>query len=127
MGRTKAAARMTCIHRRAARRESQLAEALGTERVKHRPRFQKAPDMLPVRIREHVVQGESKSMKRLPKRLVRDLEQAEGYTPGAIAIVGLFELGKPDGLVVLRLGDFCRLLGLRPPQGGQLALAARVA
>jgi hypothetical protein len=118
---------MSAVQRRAARREGQLAEALGTERVKNRPRFQKAPDMLPVRIGDHVVQGESKSMKRLPRRLVRDLEQAEGYTPGAIAVIGLFEFGKPDGLVVLRLGDFCRLLGLRRSQDGQLPLARRVA
>jgi hypothetical protein len=120
---------MTKVHQRAARREGQLADALGTERVKHRPRFQKAPDVLPVRLPGgFVLQGESKSRKKLPAWLVAAVEQAAGYTPGALPLVSLYALGSTEALAVLRLRDLCLLLGLAPPPAGeQLSLAARVA
>jgi hypothetical protein len=118
---------MSAVHRRAARREEQLAAVLETERVKHRPRFEKAPDVLPIALANGVViQAESKSRKKLPRWLIDAIEQAEGYTPGAIPLVSLFELGQPDGLAVIRLRDLPRLLGLREPEPGeQLALARR--
>jgi hypothetical protein len=111
---------MSAVHRRAARREGQLARALGTERVKNRSRYQKAPDVLPVRLPNgFVIQAESKSKKRLPRWLVESVEQAEGYTPGAIAVVSLFELGGRDAFAVLRMRDLLRLLGIEPTEAGE--------
>jgi hypothetical protein len=120
---------MSNVHRRAARREGQLADALGTERTKYRGRFEKAPDVAPVRLSSgFVIQGESKSKKKLPAWLVAAVEQAAGYTPGALPLVSLYELGSGEPLAVLRLRDLCLLLGLEaPPAGEQLSLAARVA
>jgi hypothetical protein len=115
---------VTAVHRRAARREQQLADALGVERVKRRPRFKRAPDVAPMRHGPHVLQGDSKSRKRLPAWLWAAVEQAANYTPNAIPLVALFELGNPEGLCVLRLADLCALLGLTPlALGEQMPLA----
>jgi len=116
---------MSAIHRRAARREQQLADLLGTTRTKHRNRYTRAPDVAPVKLPNgFVVQGESKSRKRLPKWLYDAIDQAEGYTPHAIAVVSLSQRGSSEPLALLRLRDLCLLLGLQLPSAGeQLALA----
>ncbi len=111
---------MSSVHRRAARREEQLAGVLESRRVKNRPRYQKAPDVVPLMLPSGlVIQPESKSKTRLPRWLLDAIEQAAGYTPGAIPLVALFELGSRDGLAVVRLRDLPRLLGIKDPEPGE--------
>ncbi|HEY1695441.1 MAG TPA: hypothetical protein VGG39_24900 [Polyangiaceae bacterium] len=119
---------MTAVHRRAARREEQLAGVLETERVTHRRRYQSAPDVAPIVLPSGlVVQAESKSRKTLPKWLVNAVNQTEKYSPGAIPLVALFAFGERDGLAVVRLSDLPQLLGLRDAAlGEQLPLARRL-
>jgi hypothetical protein len=97
---------------RAARRERQAAELLGSRRV-HRARYERAPDVEPVRLADGtVLVAESKTRGKLPKWLVRAVAQARGYVPGAVPLVVLSETGgEPLGLLPLR--DLSRLLGLK--------------
>jgi hypothetical protein len=116
---------MTAVHARAARREREAAALLGSRRV-HRHRYERAPDVEPVRLADGtVLVAESKTRKALPRWLVRAVAQARSYLPGCVPLVALSELrGEP--LAVLPLRDLARLLGLRPPDKGvQLTLAPR--
>ncbi len=117
---------MTAAHRRAARREREAAAALGTERVRFRPRFVAAPDVLPVRLPTgDVLQAEVKTTKRAPKRVLDALEQARKYTPDAIPVAVISQTGGA-AIACLPLADFVRLLGLKDPKPGeQLALLGR--
>jgi hypothetical protein len=110
---------------RAARRERQAAELLGSRRV-HRARYERAPDVEPVRLPDGtVLVAESKTRGKLPKWLVGAIEQARGYVPGCVPLVVLSETGgEPLGLLPLR--DLSRLLGLRVDEDAtQLPLAPR--
>jgi len=115
---------VTATHRRAARRELEAARILQTERV-HRRRYQRAPDVRPVRLDTgDVLTVEVKTRGKLPAWLVGALAQAERYLPGGIPVVALSATGGPP-LAVLPLADLARLLGLQPREvGQQLPLAA---
>ena len=76
---------MAAQHRRAAAREREAAKLLGTKRVR-RSRFERAPDVEPIMLRDGSrLSVEVKTRRALPRLLVKALEQAEGYGPsGAI-------------------------------------------
>lgn len=114
---------MSAVHARAARREREAASLLGSRRV-HRGRYERAPDVEPVRLADGtVLVPEAKTRKALPRWLVAAVGQARGYLPGAVPLVVLSELGG-EPLAVLPLQDLARLLGLQPPKrGAQLPLA----
>lgn len=114
---------MSAGSRRAARGEQRVADAVDGERVKNRPRFASAPDILPRRLPTgEVLQLEVKSTKRLPKRVLAALEQARRYTPSAIPIAVFVPFGG-RAIACLALEDLARLVGLRAaPIGEQLAL-----
>ncbi len=117
---------MTAAHRRAARREQQVADLLGTQRVKFRPRFQRSPDCVPIRLADgSVIVPESKTRKALPKWITTAIGQARGYVEGSIPLVVVSELrGEP--LALVPLADLARLVGLREPEAGeQLVLLGR--
>jgi hypothetical protein len=114
---------MTASYARAARRERELATLLGSRRV-HRSRYERAPDVEPVRLEDGtVLVAESKTRKALPRWLVAAVAQARGYLPGCVPLVALSELGG-EPLAVLPLRDLARLLGLRrSDKHAQLLLA----
>lgn len=104
---------MSAKHRRAANREREAAEILGTKRVVGRPRYQRGADTLPVRLANGMtIQPEVKTRDELPKWMLEALEQAEGYLPGAIPLVALSQTGG-EPMALLRLKDFARIAGLR--------------
>jgi len=114
---------MSAQHRRGARREQQVASILQTTRTKYRPRYVRAPDVVPIRFADGtVVVPESKTRKHLPKWLVAAIGQARAYVDGCVPVVVLSELrGEP--LAVVPLADFAMLVGLREPRdGAQLLL-----
>lgn len=106
---------MTRHHSRAARRERQAARALGTERVV-RPIGESAPDALPTRLPCGAVLQLEVKERAAPLRVVsRWFGQCAGYAPpGALPVLVVFATGQrvDDALVVLRLGDFRRAVGL---------------
>lgn len=108
---------MTAQHDRSARRERQLAAALGTRRVR-RARGERAPDVFAIELPTGVrVQGESKSRLAPLRTLARWLGQAAGYAlPGTVPLVAVYAAGQPagDALVCLRMDDFRRCVGLAP-------------
>jgi hypothetical protein len=112
---------MTAAHRRGARREQQAADMLGTTRTKYRGRFESAPDVTPVRLKNgNILVCEVATRARLPQWQLAKLAQAERYSPG-VPLVVLSELrGEP--LALLRLRDLVRLLGLSDDEGPQLRL-----
>lgn len=108
---------------RAARRERQAAELLGTKRVK-RSRYERAPDCDPVTLPcGMVVQPEVKTRKRLPLLIARALEQAEGYGPrGSIPAAILSETGG-EPVICLPLRAFRIVAGLEcEPEAAQITL-----
>jgi hypothetical protein len=113
---------MSLAHDRAARRERQAAEVLGSERV-HRARFERAPDVKPIRLEDgRVVVPEVKTRKRLPRWLLAALRQAAGYHRDATPLAVVSELGG-EPIAVLRLVDLAEMVGLREPKdGAQLLL-----
>lgn len=106
---------MTRHHARAARRERQAARALGTRRVV-RAIGESAPDAMPARLPSGVtVQLEVKERAAPLRTVERWLSQAAGYAPpGAMPLVIVFAHGQraDDALVVMRLADFRRAVGL---------------
>lgn len=115
---------MTRHHKRAARRERQAAKALGTERVL-RLIGESAPDALPAKLPSGaVLQPEVKERSKPVATIARWLAQAERYcAPGVLPAVVIFTTGElaSDALVVLRLDDFRRAVGLEPaPAQGSL-------
>lgn len=110
-------------HRRAARREREAAELLGTKRVRRR-RGERAPDVLPLRLPNgDAIQAEVKSgMRRVPRSIAKALEQAEGYAPDAIPLAVFSDVGGA-AIACMPLREFARLLGLQPERlGVQLPL-----
>jgi hypothetical protein len=109
---------MTRHHARAARRERQAARALGNTRVV-RERGESAPDALPARLPSGVtVQLEVKERVAPLRVVTRWFEQCQGYAaPGALPVLVVFAHGAPadDALVVMRLADFRRVVGLEAP------------
>ena len=106
---------MTRHHARAARRERQAAQALGTQRVV-RERGESAPDALPARLPSGAVLQLEVKERAAPLRVVsRWFGQCAGYAaPGAIPALVVFATGQraDDALVVMRLADFRRAVGL---------------
>jgi hypothetical protein len=111
--------------RRAAARERQGAEILGTKRVVRRSRYESAPDNLPVLLKcGETIQPESKTREQLPKWLVDAIAQCRRYAPTAIPVVYISGLGG-EPLALLPLRDFARLVGITEPRSGaQLTLGA---
>lgn len=105
---------MTSAHHRAAARERQAAKALGTQRVR-RARFQRAPDLVPVRLPagDRLV-VEVKTRRRLPRLLTKALAQAAGYCADAIPCVVVSEFGG-RALAVIDLHAFAALVGVAAP------------
>jgi len=106
---------VTRHHARAARRERQAAQALGTQRVV-RERGESAPDALPARLPSGAVLQLEVKERAAPLRVVsRWFGQCAGYAaPGAIPALVVFATGQraDDALVVMRLADFRRAVGL---------------
>lgn len=112
-------------HRRAARRERQAAELLGTRRVV-RSRYQSAPDVEPVTLPcGLVLMPEVKTRKALPVLLVKALEQARGYGPKGSVPAAVLSATGGEPVIVLGLRAFRVIAGLEGPAeaGPQLPLA----
>jgi len=114
---------MSRPHRRAAARERQAADLLGTSRVR-RSRYERAPDVTPVVLADGTtLMPEVKTRKRLPVLITKALAQAEGYAPnGAVPCAVLSAFGG-EPVIVLPLRAFRRIAGLEAEESGpQLAL-----
>jgi hypothetical protein len=110
--------------RRAADREREAADVLGTKRVR-RGRYESKPDVEPIRHPNgDLLQPEVKTRKKLPRLITTALAQAERYSPSAVPIAVLSELGGA-AVVVVALDAFVRLTGIAPSKSAQLALALR--
>ncbi|MFO0666865.1 MAG: hypothetical protein U0174_23135 [Polyangiaceae bacterium] len=106
---------MSAAHRRAASLEQAAADALGGERVKHRPRYVSAPDVRPIRLKDgSEIQAEAKTRKRLPAIVLAALAQAERYARGAIP-VGVVRQRGGKAIAVLWLPHLASLLGIETP------------
>ncbi len=115
-------------HTRAARRERQAAELLGSKRVL-RSRYESAPDvepvMLPCGVRLVV---EVKTRKTIPGLVTAALRQAAGYgARGDVAAAVLSSTGE-EPVIVLPLRAFRRIAGLEVSAANdpQVALALDV-
>ena len=101
-------------HVRAARRERQAAELLGTRRVLRR-RYEAAPDVEPITLPCGVVlQAEVKTRSKAPALVTKALAQARRYAPDAVPALVLSETGG-EPLMVLPLRAFRRIAGLEAP------------
>lgn len=114
---------MSKHHRRAAAAEKRAAALLGSRRV-HRSRYERAPDVVPVRLPTgDVLCPEVKTRRRIPSLVKRALKQAAGYMPDAIPIAVIAETGG-ELIACLALHHLSRLLGLVDgPKTAQLVLA----
>jgi hypothetical protein len=103
---------MTAHHRRAARREREAAELLGSRRV-IRLRGESAPDIEPVVLPCGVrLVVEVKTRKRLPRLATVALSQARSYgAPDDVPLAVLSETGG-EALAALPLRAFRRIAGL---------------
>lgn len=102
---------MSAPLRRAARREREAAEILGTKRV-HRHRFESAPDLPVVTLPNgERIQGEVKTRARLPQVITAAIRQARGYAPDAIPLAIISEK-RGEAIACLPLRDLARLLGI---------------
>lgn len=100
-------------HARAARREREAAELLGTQRI-HRGRYESAPDVAPVTLPcGLVLQAEVKTRRRMPALIAKAIEQARRYAPSAVPAVVLSETGG-EALLVLPLRSFRTIAGVHP-------------
>ncbi len=112
-------------HRRAARREKQCADLLGTTRI-HRSRFESAPDVEPVTLPCGVtLQPEVKTRKTLPALVTAALAQAAGYGPKGSVPAAVLSATGGEPLIVLPLRAFRVIAGLdgAPQPGPQVPLA----
>ena len=99
-------------YRRAARRERQAAEFLGTRRV-HRSRFESAPDVEPVTLPCGLTLScEVKTRKRLPALVTKALAQAAGYAPSGAVPAAVLSATGGEPLIVLPLRTFRTIAGL---------------
>lgn len=105
-----------------------MAAGAGTERVAHRPRYQRAPDAIPVRLADGTVLClESKERAELPKWLFRDsIGQARSYVVGAVPVVVVTELGGKQ-FAVLPYLDFMRIAGVQPAKADEQLVLGRSA
>lgn len=115
---------------RAAARERKCARIFGTNRVVRKTRKGRAPDNEPFRLANgDIVQPEVKNgMKRLPRVLVKALEQARSYAPKVIPIAVFSDVGGED-IACVPAKDLARWMGVAPeklnvqlglPLGGSL-------
>ncbi len=102
-------------HARAARRERQAADLLGSRRVL-RARYESAPDVEPVTLPCGVrLTVEVKTRAKLPKIVTSALLQAAKYgDPGDVPCVVMSETGG-EPLAVLPLRAFRRIAGIESP------------
>jgi hypothetical protein len=115
-------------HDRARRLEQRVADMVGGERVKYRPRFARMPDVWPVTHKPTgiTLQFEAKSGKeRTPKTVLAAVEQARGYTPGAVPVAVFGDVGG-ELIACLPLADLARLLGMQPLGNAQLVIGCKV-
>lgn len=108
-------------NKRAARRERQTAQAVGSQRV-HRERGESAPDVHPFEARGIPIIPEVKSRKAPLRTMNRWLAQAWSYTvPGQHAVVVVYGAGESlaQATVTMRWETFAELSGLvkRDAQG----------
>lgn len=96
-----------------ARRELEAARALGVVRQR-RLRFESKGDVEPIELPCGVlIQPEVKTRKRLPRLLVKALEQARQYEPSAIPVAIVSEAGG-SAIACLPLRAFVFIAGLEP-------------
>lgn len=108
---------------RAADRERRCARILGTTRVVRKTKG-RAPDVVAFRLENgDVVQPEVKNgMKRCPRVLVKALQQALSYTPGAVPMAVFSDVGGQE-VACVPLKDLARWIGVAPEKlGVQLSL-----
>ncbi len=113
-------------HRRAADRERQAARILGVERVKRKSRYESAPDIKLVTLKDGTrLAPEVKTRKSLPKYLSSALSQAASYAPKGAEPVAVISAKGGRALVVIDAKAFARIAGLEPEaaDGGQLKIA----
>lgn len=107
---------MSNSSRRAAALENRAATILGSARVR-RGRFQKAPDVVPLKLacgRDAV--AECKTRKVVPRIVRQAIEQAEGYVEGAIGLGVIRQKGSQRIVVCCWLEDFAQIAGIAPAQ-----------
>jgi hypothetical protein len=106
---------VTAAHRRAAAREREAANVLGTRRVR-RSRYESAPDVERVQLADGTVLSvEVKSRARLPALLRDAIAQATRYAPdGAVPVAVVSEKGG-TALACVPLRAFAALVGVAPP------------
>jgi hypothetical protein len=107
---------------RGTRLERRTARILGSQRIT-RARGKSAPDVCAVLDRAgEQYQPECKSgMRRLPAVVRKALAQARRYTPDAVPVAVVSDVGG-EAVACLPLDAFARLLGVAPARLGQLAL-----
>jgi hypothetical protein len=105
---------MSTSHDRARSLEKRTAKLLKTQRVKHRPRFKSAPDMLPVTLASGaVLQPEAKKRKTIPAYVREGLDQCRRYTPDAVPCV-VIEQRRGEPIACVPLALLVQLLGIAP-------------
>jgi hypothetical protein len=105
---------VSASHDRARALEKKAAAMLRTERVKYRPRFKSAPDMLPVTLPSGAkIQGEAKRRKTIPAYVREGLDQCRRYTPDAVPCV-VIEQSRGEPIACVPLALLVQLLGIAP-------------
>lgn len=86
---------MSLPQNRAAAREREAAKIFGSKRFVRTTPKGRAPDVLPFTLETgEIVQPEVKNgMKRLPRELVKALEQARSYAPDAVPMAVFSDVG----------------------------------
>ncbi len=110
----RSAGNVALSHGRGYRGEKRVEALTGAERVKFRQRYESRPDFLPLRHEPsgELLQLESKAgLACIPRRILKDLEQARGYTPDAVP-VAVYSDVRGDAVACLPLEALARLLGL---------------
>lgn len=105
---------MSLPQNRAANREREAARIFGTQRVVRKTK-ECAPDAVAFRLENgDVVQPEVKNgMKRLPRTLVKALEQARRYSPRAVPIAVFSDVGG-EAIACVPAKDLARWMGVAP-------------
>ena len=88
--------------------EKRAAEALGWRRIIRKNFGEDSPDLT-----EHPILGvEVKRRKKISSFLIEGLAQARRYGKDKLATLIIYEKGRHDGVVVMSLSDFKKLLEL---------------
>lgn len=91
------------------RGEKRAAEAFGLNRNQRMSYGESGPDLS-----EHPYLGlEVKTRKKIPKFWTDGLQQAKGYWPDKIPALVVFEKGKHQGTITIRVDDFLRLMEMK--------------